>query len=94
MLHEKKSWTFLFDAIVSGKKHHDIRKVEDSIKVGDIVILRRFDQATGEYTGETQAVRVTYITDYNTPCAFSSAVLDKEYAVLSIEKVDGPVAQW
>ena len=84
--HIVKSWTYLFDAIVSGKKTHDIRDMtERDYKVGDTMTLRRFDQTNGTYTGEQVKVEITYITDNKTPCAFSSAILDKRFGILSIK---------
>jgi len=87
-IHTVKSWTYLFDAIASGVKTHDIRDMtERDYKVGDYLLLQRFDQAKGLYTGEQLKVRITYITDKDTPCAFSSAVLSRNFGILSIVKV-------
>jgi len=33
-------------------------------------------------------VEITYITSNNTPCAFSSAVLDKDYCILSLRLME------
>lgn len=85
-VYEVKSWTYLFDAIKSGLKKHDIRDMRDrDYKVGDIMVLHRFDQIKGEYTGETLDVKITYITDRNVACAFSSAVLDRNFGILSFQ---------
>lgn len=85
-VHEVKSWSYLFDAIKDGRKKHDIRDMRDrNYGVGDIMILRRFDQIKGEYTGESLEARITYITNRDTACAFSSAVLDRNFGILSIE---------
>lgn len=87
-VHHVKSWTFLFQAIKLGVKTHDIRDKRDrEYKVGDFLELNEFDMAAGKYTGDTLRCEVTYITDNETPCAFSSAVLDKNFAVLSIRVV-------
>ena len=87
--HIVKSWTYLFDAIASGKKTHDIRDMtERDYKVGDTMGLRRYDMGKGEYTGEKATVLITYITDNKTPCAFSSAVLDKKFGILSVKLLD------
>lgn len=83
-----KSWTFLFQAIKSGVKTHDIRDMRDrDYKVGDFLLLNEFDPATGKYTGDKLLVEITYITNTTTPCAMSSACLDKNFCVLSVKKV-------
>ena len=84
-VHDVKSWTFLFQAIQSGAKTHDIRDVRDrNYAVGDLLVLNEFDQATGKYTGAKCVKKITYMTDRSTPCAFSSSVLDRNFAILSL----------
>lgn len=88
-VHEVKSWTFLFQALVSGLKKHDIRDMtERDYKVGDTLVLKEFDQTSGKFTGREQKAKITYITSSMTPCAFSSAVLKKEFGILSLELID------
>ena len=70
-----------------GIKTHDIRDMRDrDYKVGDTIVLQEFDQATGKYSGEEINCEITYITDRDVPCAFSSAVLDRDFGILSIRK--------
>lgn len=86
--HKVKSWSYLFRALISGQKKHDIRDMTDrDYKVGDTMTLQEFDNTTGKYTGFEQDVKITYITDKQTPCAFSSAVLDRKFGILSLELV-------
>jgi hypothetical protein len=88
--HKCKSWTPFYDAIANGSKKHDLRYDTDRhFEIGDIITLQRYDPFEGKYTGDELDVKVTYITSSVTPCAFSSAVLDKEYCILSLEIVDG-----
>lgn len=83
-----KSWTHFFQAIKRGEKTHDLRSKKDrEFHVGQILTLEEYDNVLGEYTGDAVDVEVTYITDDVVPCAFSSAVLDKGYCILSIRKV-------
>jgi uncharacterized protein YqfB (UPF0267 family) len=83
--HTAKSWCQFFQAIASGQKTHDLRDMKDrNYKVGDVIRLEEFDPVSGEYTGAICYVEITYITSKNTPCAFSSAVLDSEYCILSL----------
>ena len=86
--HVVKSWCYLFEALTSGRKKHDIRDMrERDYKIGDHLVLNEFDNTRGEYTGRQQLAKITYITDKQTPCAFSSAVLDRNFAILSLELI-------
>jgi Domain of unknown function (DUF3850) len=84
-----KSWSPYFQAIKAGKKTHDLRSKKDrSYWIGEYLKLEEYDPFTGKYSGDSVIVEVTYITSDVTPCAFSSAVLDKEYCILSIKVVE------
>jgi hypothetical protein len=83
-VHTVKSWSHFYDAIVEGKKLHDLRKDDRNYKVGDTLILCRYDIKTGEYTGEQCWRKISYITSNKYPCAYSSAVLPHEYVILSL----------
>lgn len=86
--HRVKSWTHLYQAAKSGHKKHDFRDLtERDYKVGDTLILCEYNFELGEFTGMESTYRITYITSNRTPCALSSAVLDNDYCVLSIEKI-------
>lgn len=88
-IHEVKSWTHLFSAVLLGLKQHDIRDMrERDYEVGDQMILQEFDMAKGQYTGRWARVEITYITDRMTPCALSSTVLDKDFGILSIKLLE------
>lgn len=56
-------------------------------KVGDILTLQEYDPFAGKYTGDEMCMKITYITSRDTPCAFSSAALDRDYCILSLEPV-------
>jgi len=84
-VHYVKSWSYLYAAAVAGVKTHDIRdRTERDYKVGDTLVLQEFDQSTGRYSGREQRFEITYITDRDVPCALSSAVLARDYCILSI----------
>ena len=86
--HVVRSWAHLYDAIEIGLKTHDLRKNDRDYQVGDQLVLQRYDNTTGRYTGQEQKVKITYITGRDhVPCAFSSAVLPNDYCILSIMKV-------
>lgn len=83
--HIVKSWSHFFDAIKAGNKRHDLRKMDRNFVVGDTLLLQRYDNINGVYTGEELEVEITYITSNATPCAFSSAVLDRNFCILSLK---------
>ena len=87
-IHKVKSWTYLFQAAITGLKTHDFRdRNERDYKVGDTLILQEYDQIIGKYTGNECSFTITYITDRSTPCAMSSIALAQDYCVLSITKI-------
>ena len=88
--HVVKSWSWLFDAIARGEKTHDLRINDRDYAVGDFLELHRYNPAMGRFTGEVCTVTVTYITNNKQPCAFSSAVLPRDYCILSIKLVQPP----
>ena len=85
--HKVKSWSYFFDAIKRGDKLHDLRLNDRDYRVGDMLILERYDPFKGEYTGQVHPVEVSFITSSQYPCAFSSSVLPKDYVILSLHKV-------
>jgi hypothetical protein len=87
--HVMKSWVHFYTAIIAGDKKHDLRNKSDrNFKVGDTILLQEFDQFKGEYTGREQTVKISFITSNDTPCAYSSSALDRDYAILSLELVN------
>lgn len=90
-VYKVKSWVAFYQAFKTGAKKHDMRDLKDrDYKVGDTLILQEYDPFEGKYTGSEMAMKITYITSHNTPCAFSSAALDKNYCILSLEQVIHP----
>lgn len=87
-----KSWVSFFQAFKRGEKKHDMRDLTDrNYKVGDILVLEEYDPFKGEYTGDKMTMKITYITSRETPCAFSSAALDRNFCILSLEPVEDGV---
>jgi len=84
-IHRVKSWSHFFDAIVNGDKLHDLRKNDRDYKVGDTIVLRRYDMKNGRFTGEECERKISYITNNQFPCAYSSAVLPHDYCILSLK---------
>ena len=84
--YEVKSWPWFFEEMITGRKKHDMRDKRDrEYKVGDKMLLREFDPRTGQYSGRAAIGTITYITDNVTPCAMSSAALDRDFAILSLD---------
>lgn len=64
-VHELKTWPEFFQAILDGKKRHEIRINDRGFAVGDELALFEYEpeKPDGEkYTGRVHSVRVTYIT--------------------------------
>jgi hypothetical protein len=86
-VHDVRSWSHLFQEMQAGRKKHDLRKNDRDYKVGDLLMLHEYDNINGRYTGRKLALNITYITGRTAvPCAVSSAVLDNDYVILSVER--------
>lgn len=85
ILHELKSQPQFFSEIKNGYKTHDLRLRDRDYAVGDIVWLREWNPETGEYTGRELIRTITYITDVDSPCAYSPAALHPDFCILSIQ---------
>lgn len=83
--HVLKSWPQFYQAIVDGTRTSDIRAMDRPYRIGDHLWLKEYDPFKGAYTGRECWVEVTHIISNDTPCALSSAVLQKGYCVLSIK---------
>jgi hypothetical protein len=83
--HRLKCWPEFYDPIARGLKTHDLRRADDrAFSVGDRILLEEFDPETGDYTGRSLTVGVTYITSADLPCALSQDALHPNFCILSI----------
>lgn len=57
----KKILPQYFEAVKRGVKTFEIRKDEDEIQVGDILILKEWEWETGKYTGRELKKEVAYV---------------------------------
>lgn len=67
MTHELKCVSPYFEAVKNGSKTFEIRYNDRDFKVGDIIVLRKFNITHHCYIGdESEAIRaaITYITDF------------------------------
>lgn len=63
-IHELKVWKTYYKPLLSGHKKFEVRKNDRDFKVGDILILRPFDEKKQEYTTQGEFYfNVTYILD-------------------------------
>lgn len=65
--HDLKTWPEMFQAVLDGRKRHEIRRADRPFAAGDVLRLREwsprpFIASGGDYTGREQMVRVTYLT--------------------------------
>lgn len=59
--HELKTWPEYFDAIAKGDKTFDVRKNDRGFQIGDVLILKQWDNTKNEYTGSEITTKVTYV---------------------------------
>lgn len=77
--HELKCWPQYFDAIVHRKKTFEVRHNDRDYGIGDVLILREYDNDKKEYTRRQTRVRVTNI--------FSDFGLQPGWVVMAIDRV-------
>src|ERR1700742_865991 len=82
--HELKSWPRFFNPITNGDRRHELRRNDRNYRVGDLLLLREFDESAGTYTGRQCKAVVTSITSQDKPCAASAEGLNPEFCILSI----------
>jgi len=61
-VHLLKTWPEPYDAVATGQKHYEIRSDDRNFKVGDHLLLKRWDPKKERYTGKKMQVAVTYKT--------------------------------
>lgn len=59
--HELKVWTEFWDDLDMGIKTFEVRKNDRDFKVGDTLVLKRYDPIKQEYTGRSTIRRIAYI---------------------------------
>lgn len=59
--HDLKTWPVVFDALLTRAKSFEVRRDDRDFAVGDLLLLREWDNAAGEYTGRSMRALVTYL---------------------------------
>jgi hypothetical protein len=86
--HKVKSWPQFFEAVLSGAKTHEVRRLTDrNYQIGDHLRLQEYDPVTETYSGRELVVRISYITSADAPCALSEQCLHSDFCILSIIKL-------
>ncbi len=83
MTHELKLNRKFFSAVASGKKTFEIRKDDRGYKVGDILILKEWDDIMNNFSGRSVKRQVTYI--YNGCGQYGLA---RSYVVMALKEVE------
>ena len=58
--HEIKSWPEFFQALWDGSKKFEIRFDDRDYQVGDVLLIKEWDDRKSVYTGRTLRRRITY----------------------------------
>lgn len=87
-VHQLRSSPQFFQAILEGRKRHELRRADKHFSVGDVLELTEHDPQTRVPTGRCARVIVTYITSEDEPCALSPEALAPGFCILSIELDD------
>lgn len=77
--HHLKTWLKYYAAIASGEKSFEFRKNDRGFKVGDRLVLEEYNELTGQYTGRSLKVTITYILE-------DFVGLEEGHVVLAIKK--------
>jgi hypothetical protein len=86
--HKVRSWPQFFEAMLSGAKTHEVRRLTDrDYRVGDRLRLQEYDPVTETYSGRELVVQITYMTSAEAPCALSEECLHPDFCILSVVKV-------
>lgn len=81
--HHLKSWPEHYEAVDRGEKTHEVRVFDRDFRVGDSLMLQKWDPHVERYMGPCRLVDITHITK---PGTFS---LPRNTGVLSIRRAEG-----
>jgi hypothetical protein len=78
MTHYLKTWPQYFEDVFNGKKTFELRRNDREFQLGDILILKEWEQDTCRYTGRQVSKKVEYILEGG------SLGLEKGYVIMAL----------
>lgn len=90
MIHDLKIWPEHFKNVRAGIKTAEIRRNDRNYHPGDVLVLREFDQQSGEYTGEVETRTVTHVLEdvrYLQPGMAMLSMSESKYCDEEIETI-------
>jgi hypothetical protein len=83
--HSLKSWPEFFEPLFAGIKTFELRNNDRKFKVGDLLVLKEYDDRKGVYTGREVKKFISYMIDGIGPgCITPVKGLSRGYAILSL----------
>ncbi|MBT3397359.1 DUF3850 domain-containing protein [archaeon] len=92
---EKKIWPEYFSKVFDGTKKFEARLADFEVNPGDVLVLREWDPATGDYTGREIRKAVGYVLKTKDLTFWTDAEVAKHgYQIIGfgdglVEEVDG-----
>lgn len=84
-IHDLKCWPEFFELIFTGKKNFELRQNDRRFAAGDILLLREYDDRSGNYTGRECRRIITYVMDGVGPGAITPMQgLARGYVILAL----------
>lgn len=80
-VHKLKCWPEFYEAVRAGDKTVELRKDDRNYRVGDVLVLEKYDPSVAMYCGAECEVLVTHITK-------GESFLREGIVALSIKRVD------
>lgn len=81
-VHELKTWPFFFEEIIKGTKTFEVRNDDRGFQVGDVLLLREFDNGTKKYSGRTISRLIKSKFDSN-----QVSGLERGYCILGLDTI-------
>lgn len=66
MIHELKTWVASYRGVEDGVKTHEWRRDDRDFRVGDVLVLKEYDNIREAFTGRETRVEVTWKTEGGT----------------------------
>ena len=61
--HKLKTWPEYFDAVALGRKTFEVRKKDRDYRVGDMLVLQKYDPISEKYLKQEIRFYISYILD-------------------------------